>query len=159
MNKTLFTCAYNITKKKKEYLSYHTYPNMSCIDAIKLSSSLPFIFNDCVYNEDIYIDGGFVDNCPFFPIFEYIKDDVNVIVINMEQKGEDEYKKIIDKFYTIIMIPLNELLKLQIKNMDRCKFIQIEIEPIKIYNFQLNNSKKLELFSSGYNSIKKSLTN
>ena len=159
MDKTLFTCTYNITQKKKEYISYHTYPNMSCIDAIKLSSSLPFIFNDCIYNEEIYIDGGFVDNCPFLPIFENITDNVELIVFNTGQKGDDEYKTLIDKFYTIIMVPINELLKLQIKNMDKCKFIHIEIEPIKIYYFRLNNSKKLELFSTGYNSTKKSLTN
>jgi predicted acylesterase/phospholipase RssA len=55
MNKTLFTCTYNITSKKKEYISYHNYPDMSCIDAITLSASLPFIFNDCIYNENYFI--------------------------------------------------------------------------------------------------------
>lgn len=155
MGKILFTCTYNITHKKKEYVSYHIYPNMSCIDAIKLSSSLPFIFDDCIYEENCFIDGGFVDNCPYSPLNE-IKD-INTIVFNIEQRGMDEYKKIIDKFYSIIMIPLNELMKIQMQNTGFLKIIQIEIDPIKIYEFQLNNSKKLELFSTGYNSTKKTL--
>jgi len=148
----LFTTTYNVTQKKKEYISYMTHPDMSCIDAIQLSSSLPFIFTDSIYNEDYYIDGGFVDNCPFEPLLDF--DKINPIVFNIEQKNNNEYKKIIDKFYTIITIPANELSRMQLLKCEY-KTINIEMEPSKIYEFQINNSKKLELFSTGYNFTKK----
>jgi predicted acylesterase/phospholipase RssA len=151
MGKILFTTTYNITKKKKEYISYMTYPEMSCIDAIKLSSSLPFIFNDCVYNGDTYIDGGFVDNCPFSPLLEHTD---KVVIFKIEQKNLNEYKTIIDKFYTVINVPTNELSNVQMKE-NKCKIVNIETEAIRIYEFNLNNSKKLELFSIGYNCAKK----
>lgn len=154
MNKTLFTCTYNITTKKKEYISYHNYPDMSCIDAITLSTSLPFIFNDCIYNENYFIDGGFVDNCPFSSILEY-KNDINIICFNVTSSTKDDYKSFIDKFYTVIMIPINELHLQYLKNQtEKCIFIEILMEPIKIYDFHITHSKKLEFFSVGYNQTK-----
>jgi predicted acylesterase/phospholipase RssA len=158
IGKILYICTYNITQKKKEYISYHNYPDMLCIDAIKISCSLPFIFNDCIYKENYYIDGGFVDNCPFTTILNY--EDANIIIFNIIQKNtEDFYTKIIDKFYTILMIPINELQDLQFKHLtDNCKLITLELEP-KLYEFNISNSEKLELFSSGYNSTKKHLIN
>jgi len=157
MKKTLYTCTYNITKKKKEYLSYHTYPDMLCIDAIRLSCSLPFIFNDSIYNDECFIDGGFVDNCPVYPIKDK---NANIIIFQLDQKESiDYYKTVIEKFYTIIMIPVNELQKLQLKKKkSKCKFISLLVEPTKIYEFNISHSNKLELFSIGYNSTKNFLT-
>ena len=157
MKKTLYTCTYNVTKKKKEYLSYHNYPDMLCIDAIRLSCSLPFIFNDSIYNDDCFIDGGFVDNCPISPIRDK---NANIIIFQLEQKDDiNYYKTVIEKFYTIIMIPVNELQKLQLKNKkSKCKFISLLVEPAKIYEFNISHSNKLELFSTGYNFTKNFLT-
>ena len=132
---------------------------MSCIDAITLSSSLPFVFNDCIYKDNYFIDGGFADNCPFSAIIEY-KNDANIICFSVTSSDRDDYKKFIDKFYTIIMVPINELqLHYISKNkIDKCTFIEIIMEPLKIYEFHINHSKKLELFSVGYNTTKKFFT-
>jgi hypothetical protein len=151
--KTLYTCTYNITKKTKEYISFHNYPKMLCINAIELSCSLPFIFHDCVFMDQIFIDGGFVDNCPFSIITEK---DSKIVIFNIENsETEDYYKKIIDKFYTIMTIPVLELQKLQFCQInDNYKFISLQFEPSKIYEFNISHSNKLELFSVGYNLTK-----
>ena len=155
--KILYTCTYNITQRKKQYISYKNFPDMLCIDAVRLSCSLPFIFNDCNYNDECFVDGGFVDNCPFSVITEY--DDAIPIILNLQQKdSEDYYQKIIDKFYTIIMIPINELLALQIeKTKNRYKVLQLSLAP-KVFEFNISHSDKLELFSIGYNTCKINLT-
>lgn len=152
----LFTCTYNITKKKKEYLSFYTHPEMSCIDAIILSSSLPFIFNDCIYNTEYFIDGGFVDNCPFFPIIEYIKDDLlHIAIFNLQSNMTNEYERLIDKIFMLLTIPIDELQTIQLKGItEKCTCIQVKIDSINFYDFHINHSKKLELFSVGYNSVK-----
>ena len=156
MNKVLYTCTYNVTKKKKEYLSYLTHPDMLCIDAIRLSCSLPFVFNDCIYNEEYFIDGGFVDNCPFSIVTD---DDVSAIIFTLEQKEEDEYKSFIDKLYNIMTIPISELQMLQFSSINiKHHRVTLVTDPIKIYDFNIDNSFKLELFSSGYNLTKKQLT-
>jgi len=158
--KTLYTCCYNITKQKKEYISYHTHPTMLAIDAIKLSSSLPFVFNDCVYQDENYIDGGIVDN---FPISAISDKNISIIALNIQTMGnKDNYQKIIDKIYTIIMIPIHELVTLQIENetkkertdTNKLAIIHLELENIKMYDFTISHFKKLEFFSIGYNAIK-----
>lgn len=114
---------------------------MLCIEAIQLSCSLPFIFNDCIYKDEYFIDGGLVDNCPFLPITD-LNEDINIVIFNLKNESKDEYYKMIDKFYTIIMIPINELLELQLKSLkENCKIIHLQMESIKIYEFHITHSK------------------
>jgi predicted acylesterase/phospholipase RssA len=158
--KTKIKKRYNITKKKKEYLSIHNYPDMSCIDAITLSSSLPFIFNDCIYNDEYFIDGGFVDNCPFFPITEYVKDDLlNVVIFNLQTNVSNDYERLVDKIFMLLTIPIDELQSIQLKGItEKCLCIKVKIRDINFYDFHINHSVKLEIFSLGYNSAKIFLT-
>lgn len=67
-NKDLIMCTYNSTKKTKEYVSYRNYPDLSCLDAMRMSSNLPFIFSPFWYNSNEYIDGGIVENFSFSSI-------------------------------------------------------------------------------------------
>jgi hypothetical protein len=66
--KDLIMCTYNSTKKTKEYVSYRNYPDLSCLDAMRMSSNLPFIFSPFWYNSNEYIDGGIVENFSFSAI-------------------------------------------------------------------------------------------
>lgn len=66
--KELVMCTYNFTKKKKEYISWKTHPDLSCLDAMRMSSNLPFIFSPFWYNGDEYVDGGIVENFSFTSI-------------------------------------------------------------------------------------------
>ena len=66
--KDLIMCTYNSTKKTKEYVSYRNYPDLSCLDAMRMSSNLPFIFSPFWYNSNEYIDGGIVENFSFSSI-------------------------------------------------------------------------------------------
>jgi predicted acylesterase/phospholipase RssA len=156
MGVILFTCTYNITKKKKEYISFYTYPDMSCIDAITVSSSLPFIFNDCIYKNEYFIDGGFVDNCPFFPIVTSENGkSLRIVIFNTQTNVSNEYEKLVDKIFMLLTIPIEELQTIQLKDMtENCTYIPIQIDSINFYDFHINHSKKLELFSVGYNSVK-----
>lgn len=159
--KKIVACSYNLTKHKREYISYNNYPNMSCLDAIRMSSNIPFIFDECIYNGDEYIDGGIIDNFPtnftFIPNMENIK----AVGIYLDDKKEDNQKeeennnyhkilKLINKMYNIIMIPCKEN-KNYNKDID---IIDIKVEDLKIYNFSISHTKKLELFSYGYNCAK-----
>lgn len=67
-DKDIIMCTYNATKKRKEYVSYRNYPDLSCLDAMRMSSNLPFIFSPFWYNSNEYIDGGIVENFSFSSI-------------------------------------------------------------------------------------------
>ena len=63
--KELVICTYNFTDRKTERLSYRTHPDLSCMDALRMSSNLPFIFSSFVYGDKEYIDGGVIENFSF----------------------------------------------------------------------------------------------
>jgi predicted acylesterase/phospholipase RssA len=159
-DKELIICSYNLTKHKREYISYLNYPDLSCLQAIRMSSSIPFIFNECINNSDEYIDGGVIDNYPINILKSEKFKNTNSIGINLddfknsdlEEENNTNYGKIlklINKMYNIIMIPTKEN-----------KEYNIEIDTItintsiKFYNFSISHTKKLELFSYGYNCAK-----
>jgi predicted patatin/cPLA2 family phospholipase len=163
-NKELVVCTYNFTESKKEYISYKNYPNMLCLDALRMSSNLPFIFNEYVYEGKEYIDGAFADNLPISYI-DLEKPEKRVAIL-LKDKEKDEIveekdsiygnlSKVLDRFYKLMFIPVLENRKKIIETYEKhVDMIHIDVENVKIYKFNLSHSEKLELFSLGYNKAK-----
>ena len=63
-NKKLTIIGTNITKGSEILFNYEITPTMSVITAIRISSSIPFIFTPVLYESEYYIDGAFVNNFP-----------------------------------------------------------------------------------------------
>ena len=51
-------------EKETIYMNYKSHPNLSCIEAIKMSSNIPFVFEKYIYDKNYYVDGGLSDNYP-----------------------------------------------------------------------------------------------
>lgn len=58
----------NLTTHCTDYFNYHTTPNMNIILAIRISSCFPLYLIPIKYNNDLYIDGGLLDNMPLYNI-------------------------------------------------------------------------------------------
>lgn len=54
----------NIDRKRQTYLDHITFPNLSCLKALQMSSRIPFLMTRCQYLDMDYIDGGFGDPFP-----------------------------------------------------------------------------------------------
>jgi predicted acylesterase/phospholipase RssA len=198
--KELVMCTYNFTDRKTERLSYRTHPDLSCMDALRMSSNLPFIFSSFVYGDKEYIDGGVIENFSFSMLSSLtsltsltslsidvdikdvkdIKDIKDIKDEKVEEKEEKTQKKIVgiyldnqivnssndkeynrlspvlDKIYTMLMIPTSEYEKQMIQtiNHSHVDFITVSVQNVKIYTFKLPHTDKLELFSQGYNRAK-----
>lgn len=158
--KELTICTYNLTKHKREYINYSNYPDLSCLDAIRMSSNIPFIFNDFVYNNNEYIDGGIIDNFPITILKEHrflnkkaIGINLHYSKLNVNNDNDNYIVKQIDKFYNIIMASSRE--NKEIPDNLHIDIIKIyKIEDIQIHTFNITQTKKLELFSIGYNYAK-----
>ena len=61
----------NTNTLNKQLFNYETDPNLSVVDAVYMSSSIPFIFKPLRYNGIIYNDGAFVCR---FPIVEAVEE-------------------------------------------------------------------------------------
>jgi predicted patatin/cPLA2 family phospholipase len=167
LGKELIVCTYNLTDSKVEYLSYKNYPELSCLDALRMTSNLPFIFGEYFFNECEYLDGGIVNNFPTLPS----PPEINKIGIFLEStvnvntsKGKLELSwtginKVIDKVYNILNTPLREREKEKLDSLIAedmtIKIIKIKTDSaLNIYKFNLLQHEKLELFSLGYNQTK-----
>jgi len=158
------TC--NLTLGKVEYISYKNKPNLSCLDAIRMSSNLPFIFGKFIVDDEEYIDGGILDNFPIDNISDCNK---KVIAINYEidtlyqNKGDaqtNNLKILIDKMYRILNLSINVREKdKNIKTYDpRVNLIVLNVSQINFLNLYLESKQKVEMFSTGYNAAKEFYT-
>lgn len=183
--KELVICTYNFTDRKTEHLSYRTHPELSCMDALRMSSNLPFIFSSFIYGDKEYIDGGVIENFSFSMLSSLslsvnkdvkdvkdVKDDKleeekidkkivgiyldNQIVNSSNDKEYNRLSPVLDKIYTMLMIPTSEYEKQMIQtiNHSHIDFITVSVQNVKIYTFKLPHTDKLELFSVGYNRAK-----
>ena len=69
----------NLSKYKFELLNSTNSPDIPIYKAIRASTALPFIFEPYVIGNDVYCDGGLVDNFP-----------IDSIVSNEEEKDNDK---------------------------------------------------------------------
>lgn len=61
-NKHYISVTTNLSKNRIEYIDYVNHPNIDCVLACEMSFSVPFVFKCVRYNNDIYVDGGLLDN-------------------------------------------------------------------------------------------------
>ena len=158
-NKEFKCVTYNFTKKTHELLSAETTPDLPCITAVRLSSTIPFIFPPYKYDNCEYLDGGLTHN---FPI-SFVSEPAKCIAICVTGKqAEDTENKVFDPVayaIDILNISIDHQMKEHI-NLAREKDIKIliiEKTSGVSFKFDLDMTSKLNLFSNGYNIAKKSL--
>ena len=79
----------NLTKNKFELLNNITSPELPIHTAISASIAIPFIFEPIVINNDIYCDGGVLDNLPIDTVINMY----NIIDTNEENDTNDKNKE------------------------------------------------------------------
>lgn len=60
----------NLTQHKFELLNKESYPDLPIHKAISASIAIPFIFEPIIINNDIYCDGGILDNLPIDSVID-----------------------------------------------------------------------------------------
>lgn len=148
----------NLTKEEAEYFNYIDNPDMPISLAIRISSSLPGVFRAVNYKDNLYIDGGLIDNYPIW-IFDdpkYNIQDINIgdrtlgIKFMSSGNNRNEIKNCIDFSVALITTPSNVLYKQyngNIKYNERT--MCINIGTIKANNFKLDDKTKKWLINEG----------
>lgn len=148
--KELITVTHNLNLNSTIYISYKTHPDMSCIEAVRMSCNVPILFEKYYYNGNYYIDGGFSDNYPV----EYackLEETKNILGIQVgkiyEQKDDMDLLG-----YLKLLVKLTFKSKKEIYTHDKLDSIHIYIEDgKKEWDFSASTSEKLDFFSIGYN--------
>jgi predicted patatin/cPLA2 family phospholipase len=156
-DKTLVCSAYNYTLKKVEYISHQTYPDMPCILACTASSSIPIIFERCLYGDNCFIDGGIYDNLPIdYPILQCDKKYPLAFHIEYNYRPYEPCEKFHFYLYELYKIAINACANNKCEIFkDRANIIQIKpnLEHPIWWNMD-NVIELLDMFSDGYNLCK-----
>lgn len=156
--KTFTAAAINVGKSRVEYLSYDTYPNLGAVDAVKMSCNLPVVFHRIKYEDNYWIDGGLVDSFPYGAIKNTTGKILGILVTGKNTSTVTNSKEdtFINYLYKIMLVPMDPLTQLKTKNLGpNVKLLIAEFENISILNFNMNPSKKMEMFIKGYNTAKR----
>jgi NTE family protein len=115
------------------------------------SSSIPVLFESMKIKNDIYMDGGIVDNLPVEPIQNKCK---KIIAVHVNPVGEEKNLKGIIKM-AFRSFHLSVAAGVKFKKDD----IDIFIEPLELKDFGLLDlNRGRSMFNIGYEEAKKILT-
>lgn len=162
-NKNIYIITYNVTLKKEEIISPDTHPNLPCLVALRMSSNVPFLFKDFKYENNYYIDGAYTNN---FPIELFDKPNYNTLGItidyNIDFDFENKDNNVINYLSYLILLEKNKIQKNKInllsEDKKKIKIFTITSK-IQSFNFDIDTSKKLDLFTEGYKGMKFFLSN
>lgn len=158
-NKKLIMVTYNLSKDKIEYLTPDDNPDLPCLTAIRMSSNIPFLFEQFKYMGCYYIDGGIADNFPISYATKYGSNMIGFYTSSDNDSVSLDNNKIVSYIMKLMSIMPNIHLKDIIeKNKDKGTFINI-VDDNPMLNFNLSTKDKLNLFSLGFNFSKKNLEN
>ena len=79
-NIELYIYSLSINTIKYTSFSYKTHPNLKLIDAIYMSSTLPFIFQPKFLNNSYMLDGGLLNHFPYFLCKEKEEEILGVLI-------------------------------------------------------------------------------
>lgn len=150
--KTLIMPTINITKNRKEYISYKTYPNLNVVKAASMSSNLPFIFQEILHENNSYLDGGLADNFPSEGI-PSTKKVLGIVITGTDAAGTDI--SFLNFLYRTVMFPVNELTLHRSKNLgSNFTIIYMNINDVPVLELEMTGDRKMSIFMKGYSSAK-----
>lgn len=149
--KEVYIVCHNLTKNKAVYLHYSTHPDLSCIEALKMSCNIPIIFEKIMYDNCYYIDGAFSMNGNY-PIkyASSFEDNKNILAIKVSKSSKEKEWNLLTYLENIAKISIRS--NDEDFSCDKLHNINIYIdEDKKEWDFNLENTKyKFSLFSIGY---------
>lgn len=143
--------ATSINKGETKYFNHINTPNMLVSLAIRMSCSIPFIFESVTYENETYIDGCVLDDIPCYDL----KPDDNFIVLRTT-KREEKYndnnvinlEKFTSQFISCMYIHICKL-NLKIYNINDTNSIFCSSDKVSILDTDINFEIKNKLFNEG----------
>lgn len=153
-NISFVAVTFNYTLQKEFVISQKNAPELNLLDALRMTSNVPFLFQPFTYNDEEYLDGFLVNNYPIDKLD--IIHDTPIGIYCDSPTNKNENKKTANgrwnMFWNVIHIPLNQLQQQKrgpyYDLLDNIKLDTSDLYEVEYYN--MTPSKMLDLFSNGY---------
>lgn len=147
IDKKIYISAFCLSTSKTIYFSKDTHPDMSVIDAVCASISIPYIFETFKIKNEYFVDGGTVETVPYYPFLNKKPDKVHVLKIKKNTQITSNINNIVEYTKVLLYSTLN--------NRHDCpnytKIHELDVEDINIFDFNMNLETKIKLFFIGFN--------
>ena len=152
--KKLIICATCVNECKVYYFDYINYPDLELWKAIRMSISIPLLFEPYKFEDKLFVDGGVVDNFPIQLLKDSLDETLGLSIIgndffNNETEIDDIFVFIKKVFSCSVFCNVNYKIRKYIKNV-----ITINCER-QGYEYNINEESKSEIFEKGYDAAKK----
>lgn len=115
--KNLVVTVSNITHEQEEYLNVDTTPDLSVIDALRMTCSIPILFTPVKWNGCVYVDGALYNNFPMSYFIKRGKVFADIIGINIQNVNYQNITDIFSYITFLLNTTMTHVNNLQIKNM------------------------------------------
>ena len=141
--------AFNYTRGRTEVLSRRTQPNLSCVEAVKLSCALPVVFKKCTLGGDLYLDGGLVNNFPLDLAFEAGEEAILAVKMDSNWKASSG-DNIITIINNSVFVPITfKMRELEEKYKDRCALISL-VSDAPMFKLKISDGDMLQMLIEGF---------
>lgn len=139
-----------IEKQSIEYFNYKLTPNMTILKAIRITYSIPIIYNCVRYNNYTYVDGGILENYPINFLKENIENTLGFYLIG---GYEDRTVNSINNFILGILLSMIRKNEYNIVNKYINNTVSIKCNFSSI-DFNISKEQKIKAIENGYTCIK-----
>ena len=151
--KKLYITGSCLTNFKCYYFNKDDNPDMLIIDAIKISTSIPFVFRPVHYNDMYYVDGSLYDNYPIYNANK--KYDISEILGFLILLDTNQIHTI-DNFESFVQCFIKSLdIKFNYLPTHLYKDFTVFINVSKKYSIETDNKIIDEYINLGYEAMKK----
>jgi predicted acylesterase/phospholipase RssA len=144
--KKLYVTSFCLNKMETEYFSVDNVPDMSVIDAVCMSMSVPFLFETSKLNTFTYLDGAVRETVPSLCFLN--KDPRKVMIIQREnhKKHSAEITTIREFLNCVVNVALES-------SVDCGSFpnrVRVNLETFNLLNFEMEYEEKVKMYVIGY---------
>jgi|SaaInlStandDraft_4_1057021.scaffolds.fasta_scaffold05921_3 NTE family protein len=145
-----------LNTRKAVYQNHVSNPTLDVGEAVLMSAAVPFFFVQVKYHGMVFVDGGAVDNMPIdYYDSENGKFNDKTLGMHFSRKKQSRYKS--DTLIQVLegiensQMENNEVQSIQ--NYDKRSIIEIDVDTIEAFNFDLTKSKQIMLETNGYKAV------
>lgn len=160
--KSLLCVTFNQTKNATEVLGHQTHGDVPCLQAIRMSCAIPFLFQPVRYRDSVYLDGGLTNNFPLDLALD-LPDCAGVLGIRTEcatdfQRASNVVATLHNLLSTMIHHQENRSIattQRQYRSVPhRVQVVSILIVSTMVIGFPIPDDQKFDMFSCGYQAMR-----
>ncbi len=137
--------AFCLNLNRTEYFSKESHPNMSVVDAICMSISVPVLFSAYQHNDMLYVDGATQERYPFAPFLNKDPKEVLRLSLALDTESNQSISNVVD--FTKAMV--NTFMANRIDPGVGFNHAMIPIGSVNIYDFNMSYDDAMKLYLKG----------